>query len=73
MKENSQVTQLVYNINTLEWVMHLHVRGCDNRIKITADEASAIINSFTQDEPDRMDIVSNVKDGLVYYMPKPKK
>lgn len=67
MKNNAEITQLVYNIRTFEWRMDIHIRGCNQRVIITADEATGIINSFTQEDPTRMEIAKG--DDVVYYIP----
>ena len=69
MTNNAEITQLVYNIITLEWRLDIHIRGCNQRVKITADEASGIISSFTQQDPSRVEISKG--DDVIYYMPKP--
>ena len=70
MTNNAEVTQLVYNIITLEWRLDLHIRGCNQRVKVTADEASGIITSFTQEDQTRMSIEKG--EDVIYYIPRTK-
>jgi hypothetical protein len=67
MKNNAEITQLIFNIVTLEWRLDLHIRGCNQRVIITADEASGIINALTQDDPTRMERAKG--DEVIYYIP----
>jgi hypothetical protein len=67
MKNNAEIIQLVFNMITLEWRMDIHIRGCNQRVKVTADEASGIITSFTQEDQTRMSIEKG--EDVIYYIP----
>lgn len=72
MKNNAEVTQVVFNTITLEWKLDISIRACHTSVTITADEASSIINSFREkDEDDTVEIKEI--NGKVYYMPRPTK
>lgn len=67
MTNNAEITQLVYNIITLDWRLDLHIRGCNQRVKVTADEAHGIIDAIRQDDPTRLQILKET--DVIYYMP----
>ena len=67
MKNNAEITQLVFNTITLKWRLDLHIRGCNQRVEVTADEASGIIDALRQDDPTRMEIAKG--DDVIYYVP----
>jgi hypothetical protein len=65
-----QITQLIFNINTQKWELHLHIRGCNTIVKISSNEASSILNSIRQEqsELDRYSVEVDKNKGLVYYI-----
>lgn len=68
MKTIIQITQIVFNILTLEWELHLHIRGNTTVIPIPATKAESLINDINQGDTDRI-CIETTKD-FVYYIPK---
>lgn len=70
MKTEILITQLVFNVNTLDWELHLHIRGCNTKVKITANEAESILHSVKQEptEAGRLTIEHSKDKSLIYYI-----
>lgn len=72
MKNNTEITQIVFNTITLAWTLSVSIRGCNTNLSITGDEASSIINSFREKDEDNRVEIKEI-NGSVYYMPRPLK
>lgn len=67
-KTQTQVTQLVFNVNTLEWQMYFHIRGCNTIINITSNEVQSFLHSVKQDDLDRVGVEHSKDKNLIYYI-----
>jgi hypothetical protein len=67
---NAEVTQLLFNMNTLDWFIDLHIRGESTRVKINPEEAHSIITAFKQGDDSRMKVENDGKH--VFFMPVSK-
>lgn len=67
-KTQTQVTQVVFNVNTLQWQIYFHIRGCNTIINITSREAESFLNSVSQGDNDRINIEHCYEKSLIYYI-----